>query len=198
MREPDDGFDERVRAEYRHPDADDEMAKVRAIARLRRDTLARPGRLARLFAPRSFTARPVVALAACAALLVAGTLIGMRIERGRPGGAVVPGARTPLADAGAIRMATASVPVVFVLRAPGASKVNVVGDFNGWDALATPLSRAGGDLWMVRVNVERGVHRYSFVLDGSEWRPDPAAPLAADPAFGGRSSVLMAGGESPL
>ena len=44
----------------------------------------------------------------------------------------------------------------------------------------------------------RGVHLYSFVLDGREWRPDPSAPLAADDAFGGRNSVIVVNGAQAL
>jgi 1,4-alpha-glucan branching enzyme len=75
----------------------------------------------------------------------------------------------------------------------------VAGDFNSWDAAATPMAHAGsGDLWIVRVELPRGVHLYSFVLDGREWRPDPSAPLAADDAFGGRNSVVVVNGAQPL
>ena len=91
------------------------------------------------------------------------------------------------------------VPVTFVLRAPGATSVCVAGDFNSWDAAATPMAHAGtGDLWIVSVELPRGVHLYSFVLDGREWRPDPSAPLAADDAFGGRNSVIVVNGAQAL
>jgi 1,4-alpha-glucan branching enzyme len=90
-------------------------------------------------------------------------------------------------------------PVTFVLRAPGATCVSVVGDFNNWDAEATPMAHSGsGDLWVLNVRLPRGVHLYSFVLDGSEWRPDPSAPLAADGSFGAHNSVIVVDGAKGL
>ena len=97
----------------------------------------------------------------------------------------------------AAAVAVAGEPVTFALRAPGATSVAVAGDFNGWDAAATPMIHAGsGDLWIARVTVPRGMHLYSFVLDGGEWRPDPSAPLAPDDAFGGRNSVIVVAGRT--
>jgi 1,4-alpha-glucan branching enzyme len=84
------------------------------------------------------------------------------------------------------------VAVAFALRAPGATRVGVAGDFNGWDPRATPLVRAAEpDLWVTSVALAPGVHTYAFVLEGHEWRPDPAAPLAGEMAFGTRRSVLL-------
>jgi len=78
----------------------------------------------------------------------------------------------------------------FVLTAPHAVRVAVVGDFNDWDPHATPLERLGADAWGVMVPLRPGRYRYSFVLDGSRWIADPAAPQSSDDDFGPRSSVL--------
>jgi 1,4-alpha-glucan branching enzyme len=43
----------------------------------------------------------------------------------------------------------------FVLIAPGAASVTVVGDFNDWSMSATPLERAGG-VWSVAVPLGPG------------------------------------------
>jgi hypothetical protein len=92
-----------------------------------------------------------------------------------------------------------SVPaeIQFVFVDPGASTVAVVGDFNDWDTLAHPLSRAApGGLWTVNVPLLPGRHRYAFVVDGQHWTPDPAAPRAAGDDFDTPSSVVTVGGDS--
>ena len=80
----------------------------------------------------------------------------------------------------------------FVLIAPGAQSVTVVGDFNDWSLSATPLERAGG-VWSVSVPLGPGRYRYAFVVNGDIWQPDPEAPKADD-EFGRASSVVTVGG----
>jgi len=188
--------DERVRASYRQPAAGDEPALERMLARLA--TSSAPPRATGLrwwFAAGAFQARPAAVFATLVAVLAAGAWLGSRFSVTRPGAERT--ARTPATAIPASAGGTA--PVTFVLRAPGASRVSVVGDFNNWDANATPMAHSGsGDLWVLSVQLPRGVHLYSFVLDGSEWRPDPSAPLAADGSFGGHNSVVVVNGGSGL
>jgi hypothetical protein len=145
-----------------------------------------------------FELRPAVALALAALTLAAGVWAGMRL--GSPAGRTATLRRVaPPVQAARTAAAPEGVPVTFVLRAPGATSVCVAGDFNNWDAAATPMTHTGtGDMWIVSVEIPRGVHLYSFVLDGREWRPDPSAPLAAGDAFGGRNSVVVVNGAGPL
>jgi hypothetical protein len=88
----------------------------------------------------------------------------------------------------------ASTPVrhQFVLVAPDARSVSLVGDFNGWDSGATPLVRQG-EAWTVELDLEPGRHVYSFVVDGDEWVPDRSAPRAPEDDFGRPSSVILVG-----
>ena len=81
----------------------------------------------------------------------------------------------------------------FVLVAPEASAVALVGDFNDWSVSATPLERAEGGVWTVTVPLPPGRYRYSFVVDGSVWRNDPDASAAED-EFGRPNSVVTIGG----
>jgi hypothetical protein len=82
----------------------------------------------------------------------------------------------------------------FVLVAPAAASVALVGDFNDWSASATPLERTERDgVWWVTVPLEPGRYRYSFVVDGTTWRSDPDAP-AVDDEFGRANSVVTIGG----
>lgn len=86
--------------------------------------------------------------------------------------------------------------VEFVLVAPGATSVSVVGDFNDWDPTANPLraTRPGG-VWSVALPLQVGRHRYAFVVDGARWLADPAAPAppARDDDFGSPNSVVTVG-----
>ena len=85
-------------------------------------------------------------------------------------------------------------PVQLVLRAPDASKVSVVGDFNGWDAHANTMTRdPASGLWSHTVALRPGRHVYAFVVDDSLWLRDPRSPQAEDQDFGRPGSVLFVG-----
>jgi len=84
--------------------------------------------------------------------------------------------------------------VQFVLVAPDAQTVTVVGDFNDWDDRATPLVKAEGDgIWSVTVPLTPGRYQYSFIVDGTRWLQDPRAVPAVEDEFGRPSSVLTIG-----
>jgi 1,4-alpha-glucan branching enzyme len=85
--------------------------------------------------------------------------------------------------------------VQFVLVAPGAASVTVVGDFNDWNASATPLMQEAGDgVWWATVPLTPGRYRYSFLVDGTTWRRDPTAAPAVEDEFGRTNSVITIGG----
>ena len=53
-----------------------------------------------------------------------------------------------------------------------------------------PLVRTTGDgVWTATLTLPVGQHQYTFVVDGTQWVPDPSAP-AIDDGFGRRNSVL--------
>jgi len=100
--------------------------------------------------------------------------------------------------AGQARLATRDVdgvvlqPVQLVLRAPAARHVNVVGDFNGWDASATSMTRdPATGIWSQTLALRPGRHIYAFVVDDSVWMRDPRTPAAPDVDFGRPGSVLL-------
>ena len=83
-------------------------------------------------------------------------------------------------------------PVQFVLVAPTALSVAVVGDFNDWglnDSALVATNHQG--VWSVTAPVPAGVHRYAFVVNGKEWVADPSAPRSAGDDFGLPSSALV-------
>jgi hypothetical protein len=84
--------------------------------------------------------------------------------------------------------------VELVFRAPAASTVRVVGDFNGWDQSLAPMQRdAASGLWSVTLSLKAGRHVYAFVVDDTLWMRDPRAPTAKDADFGRPGSVLLVG-----
>ena len=86
-------------------------------------------------------------------------------------------------------------PVQFMLVAPAANRVALVGEFNDWDPTATPMVRVPGGAWHVALPLASGRHVYAFVVDGTSWVADPQAPLAPEGWFGARNSVLLVNGE---
>lgn len=80
--------------------------------------------------------------------------------------------------------------VRFVFVDAAAARVAVVGDFNGWNAQATPLAREGAPgVWAVSLPLRSGRHEYAFVVDGGRWAADPLAIRRAD-EFGTESSIV--------
>lgn len=85
-----------------------------------------------------------------------------------------------------------SASVLFVLDAPDAKSVSLVGDFNQWNPAIHSLHRsAPGQPWELRLELPRGrMYVYDFVVDGVEWVPDPLSQTRVKDGFGGSSSLL--------
>jgi hypothetical protein len=136
---------------------------------------------------RRWTVRisPLGGLAA-AAVLGAIALSAILLSRGREA------AVAPVVHAAA--ESPASPVTQFVLVAPDAESVTLVGDFNDWSTSATRLIRQAGDgVWWVNISLPPGRYRYAFIVDGENWRSDPTAPAAED-EFGRANSVITIGG----
>ena len=138
-----------------------------------------------------------VAVAAAAILLIGGTVALWRASHApseaaratavapHPAAVAVPASRDMNND-------VAPIPTQFVFDGR-AQRVTLVGDFNNWDARATPLEREpGSTLWSVTVPVQRGRHVYAFLVD-SVWTIDKRAPVARDADFGVTGSVILVG-----
>lgn len=102
-------------------------------------------------------------------------------------------AAKPIVAALASKKADPPQRVQFVLVAPDAKKVAVVGDFNGWDSRHAQYQaqHRGGGVWSVTAPVPVGHHRYSFVVDDSVWVTDPSAPRVVDNDYGVANSALL-------
>ena len=162
--------------ELQHPVRLDDSFDRRVMVRVRRIYAERRHRgiIGWLGAAASISRRPAWA-AALAACVVA--VVSISITRGP--------AKPPLHTGQAI-------PVQFVLVAPEARSVAVVGDFNNWGLNDTALvAENHNGVWSVSASVHTGVHRYAFLVNGKEWVADPTAPRAADDDFGQPSSALV-------
>jgi len=82
--------------------------------------------------------------------------------------------------------------VVFTIEAPGAERVQLVGDFNGW-AMEGSEMQHDGRFWRKVLNLHPGRYTYRFVVDG-QWLPDPLG-TSAEPCPGGSNSVLVLEGK---
>lgn len=175
MPEDEDELVRRVAALLKRPVALDPALDQRVMAEVRAHAL-RPR--AWWLRPRTFSVTPLglLARAAVLAAIVAGATLA--VPRLRP-------------HSGAVDVASG---VPFVLYAPGAQSVALVGDFNSWDTAATPLRRTGASgAWVVTVPLPPGRYRYAFLIDGTRWLADPGAPPAPDDDFGTPNSVLTVG-----
>ena len=86
--------------------------------------------------------------------------------------------------------------VRFELSAPTASRVTLVGSFNKWNPVATPLQRdSSTGKWIVSLRLPPGRHVYAFVVDG-DVKADPTAPRTADDDFGSANSVVLVSGRA--
>lgn len=136
----------------------------------------------------------LVGIAAVAAIL----LVTFTMRNGGPAATRV---TAPAAVASATVTAT-TVPVGngetvhFELLLPnGAAKVAVVGDFNGWDTTATPMSQEPGKgAWSAKVTLLPGRHIYAYIVNGERWIVDPLAPQVSNADYGPANALVVEGG----
>ena len=185
-----------VVAELRRPVAvsRDFDARVMAAVRTERPEGRVRGAIRWLAEPRAIRVSPVGGLAAAAGLAGLILLSGQALETPERSGLVVGSVEAPAPPS---PRAAQGATVQFVLAAPGATGVTLVGDFNDWDPAALPLRpTADGAVWSVTIPLTPGRHEYAFVVDGTEWVPDPAAPPAPGADFGEPNSVVTVASSS--
>jgi len=149
---------------------------------------------------RRIVLRPLAGLAAALVFVAlgAGATLTALSWRARGAGETTTAGATPSGSATSLVSNTGADREVvrFELAAPSASRVTLVGSFNEWNPVATPLQRdpATGK-WIVSLRLPPGRHVYAFLVDG-DVTTDPAAPRAADDDFGSANSVLLVGGRA--
>jgi hypothetical protein len=127
--------------------------------------------------PVRLTLRPAYALAGGFAAVAAAALA---LPELRDGAATAP-----------VAVQANGAPVVYVqfrLEAGDARQVSIAGTFTGWQP-TLELRETEPGVWTALVPLRPGVHDYAFVVDGTEWMPDPNAPQVDD-SFGGTNSRI--------
>jgi hypothetical protein len=191
---------ERIVGEARRPVAADPAAKARLMAAIRAE--GAPGSFDEdldEFMPErhGVTLSTARFIAMAAGLVGIGVLVGLSFGFGRDsrqiGQPPVVAANSPSSRLPASTSTDTVMTFVFVTH--DASRVALVGDFNQWNADATPMTRiANSNAWTVTVPLSAGRHVYSFYAvgaDGEKWLNDPNAPATPDDGFGRRNSVIL-------
>jgi hypothetical protein len=157
----------------------DAAARDRLVALVRDDTPVVLG------GEHRFRWRPLAIVFASAASLLLGIGIGHQWAGGVPR---VASLALGVPDSRAVE---------FLLTAPTAHDVALVGDFNDWNPRVTQMHRAAdtGE-WTASLPLPSGLHDYSFIVDDSTWVTDPRAPLSPTAWYGERTSVLVVANRS--
>ncbi len=191
-----DPFIAEIARELKHPVALDARFDERVMAALEPTVIpitvhrsaARPW-YRRTF---SFSVSQVAGLAAAAALV---GVVAMNVMKpGAPAGSTVAAlpegamALQPVADVTVDE--NAPVQQQFILIAPTASSVSLVGDFSDWDASRLKMERVSADgAWSITVPLVPGRYEYQFEVDGKQRVTDPTRP-ATSSEFGSANSVV--------
>lgn len=84
----------------------------------------------------------------------------------------------------------AAVQQQFILVAPSASSVSLVGDFSDWDASRFKMERVSPDgAWSITLPLVPGRYEYQFEVDGKLRVTDPTRPQSSS-EFGSANSVV--------
>jgi len=134
------------------------------------DRRGRPAWIDWLIRPRPISVSPAAAVLATAALV---TILLL-----------------PVGREGADVQADRQVYVQFVVDAPAAETVHLVGDFNEWQPTVALEDPDGDGVWSGRVPLHPGIHEYMFVIDGSAWVTDPNASSYQEDGFGQRNALV--------
>lgn len=195
MTESEHPYVEWIAREARRPVVMDPGASERVMAAVRAEPLPRRRRVSfgaalarRIGEPRVFRLSPAASVLVAAGLVGIGVIAGADLNNrgvqsdGQPSGGVASHASQP---------PVSDTVVKFVVVAPQAAKVTLVGDFNDWNAAKTPMIRtANSAVWTVMLPLTAGRHVYAYLVDGT-WVADPSAPLAPDDGFGHANSVRI-------
>jgi hypothetical protein len=163
-------FERRVAAALHGDVPTDARAKARIMDRVRSAAAESP-RPRALFVRRG-TRHSVVGLVLAAGI---GSITTLTVVL-PPGGARAGSTSVVIGDTVVSTLRDTLRLVRLMFDDPGARRVAVVGDFNGWRAGDTPLARdAATHRWSATLALRDGAHRYAFVVDGTRWVPDPSA-----------------------
>lgn len=72
-----------------------------------------------------------------------------------------------------------------------AKAANLVGEFNDWDTVATPLKKVKS-VWKATLELEQGrEYQFRYLINGSEWHNDDEADAYVSNNVDGDNSVVV-------
>ncbi len=80
--------------------------------------------------------------------------------------------------------------VLFRINAPSASKVSLIGNFNGWGEAVDMNDDDEDGVWIAIARLDPGTYEYKFIVDGN-WQSDPSNPVDVDDRHGGKNSLVV-------
>ncbi len=98
--------------------------------------------------------------------------------------------RPPIAQpvVAAFRLETVLAMRVFLVEAPGASRVELAADFTDWEPVA--FVRGQGGTWRLERAIPPGSYHFNLRVDGGPWGAPPGVPTVRDD-FGGVGGLLV-------
>jgi len=88
------------------------------------------------------------------------------------------------------RKGISAAKIQFVFSAPEAQNVSLVGDFNNWDTLVTPMKKDKKGIWKVTVDLKPAKYEYRFFVDG-KWANDPSCTECVPNDLGSANCVKI-------
>lgn len=79
--------------------------------------------------------------------------------------------------------------IKFELIEPEANSVYLVGSFNNWSTIATPMKKTQ-DSWTINMKLIPGIHEYLFYVDGI-WKNDPKGTDFKNNPYGARNNTII-------
>ncbi|MBU0947043.1 MAG: glycogen-binding domain-containing protein [Proteobacteria bacterium] len=87
------------------------------------------------------------------------------------------------------RVEPATVMHRFVIQRQNSQLIEITGSFTNWQSVALVPSGTDG-YWEISMELPAGEHRYSFIVDGASYVPDPTVATREADDFGSSNSVL--------
>jgi hypothetical protein len=115
------------------------------------------------------------------------TMVGVRLAPWASSEPKASKATTPHAQVWSTRSAGEG-RTAFHIRCPGATRVEITGDFTDWTPVG--LKDAGGGRWETTLTILPGLYEVQIRIDGGEWQAPPGLP-SRQREFAGVVGVLL-------
>lgn len=80
--------------------------------------------------------------------------------------------------------------VTFTFRCNTTRQVYLVGDFNQWDSMGTPMQAGDDGMWYATLKLPPGRHQFRYREEGGQWHTDFAAFGVVHNEFGSFNSIV--------